>query len=407
MTPPSSPKLPIPTSLAWLLLESTQQGSWSKKVAQIAAIGAKILGKDEGRTQTAFYKMLTKLQAGHQPRSIKIEALVTALRIGGRYNLQQSRNYSGEQIDLISDQLDSAAGPFTILSASYVPKSANHAWQHLHDFSNNLDHLGSAFADAKGKDDLDAAKDLLLQPNWLDESYWSFPEPGMEDSLISRRALRAATDWEELTRAAAPLVLNTTLAWLSWLDLVVVTSGRNPSLEAPLFLPLATRFTPEAAALLRLGKPLLAGDWSENVELPVPNLIRMLKSIVAVINQNLQKRPKPPIPRYFSTQDREGLSGELKKFSREDMLSIEQFNRLLNALGSDDLPRSGEGCGFDIYALHKAANLFSLLTPRDGIVPKNDSRRKRPQSITICEDIPTVYERWWQRNKKDMAQDAV
>jgi hypothetical protein len=407
MTVPPIAKLPVPTILSWVLLESLQQGSLLKKIAEIASMGADVSETEQGQAQGAFYKLLTKLRRGHQPRANKLTVFQTALREGGLRELSKSHAYSKEQINAIIKRLDVAAGPYAALSARFVPETPNNAQQHLLDFSTNLDELGLAFSTAEEKGDLETAKNLLLRSNWLDEAYWFFPEPGMEDTQHNRETLRLASNWEELRRASTPLVINTTIAWLGWLDLAVVTGGRDQSVTSPLFLPLATRFTPEAAALLRQEQPLPGGKWSECFELPVANLIAMLKGIVVQVNQNMQKRAKPPKQRLATKDESEALSSKLKDFGRHDMLSTTQFERLLGAFTTDDTPEPGEKCGFDIYALHLATNLFSLLTPRDHKVPTNESRRERPQSITICEDIPTVYERWWQRNKRQAAEDAV
>jgi hypothetical protein len=407
MTVPSIPKPPVPTGLAWLLLESLQQGSLLKNIAEIASTGADVLETEQSQAQGAFYKLLTKLRRGHQPRANKLTVFQTALHKGALRELHKSRAYSKEQINAIIKRLDAATGPYAALSARFVPEAPNIAQQHLLDFSTNLDELGLAFAAAEEKDDLETAKNLLLRSNWLDEAYWSFPEPGMEDPHLNRETFRTAANWEQLKRASVPLVLNTSIAWLGWLDLAVVTGGRDEKLTCPLFLSLTTRFTPEAAALLRQAQPLPVYKWSESFELPVPNLIATLKSIVAEVNQNMQKRAKPPKRRPAAKGERESLSSTLKDVGRYDVLSMTQFERLLGAFATDDTPEPGERCGFDVYALHLATNLFSLLTPREDKIPTNEIRRERPQSITICEDIPTVYERWWQRNKREMAEDAV
>ena len=407
MTTPPKPNFPIPTKFGWLLAESLEQNSWLKKIAQIAAIGAAAMGKDEGRAMDAFYKVLSKLPHGQLPRASTLATVRSALRRGGLYLLQKPPGYSPAYVEHIARHLDAATGPFVALAIGFVPPSPNLTQIHLLEFSGTLDQLGAAFTAAVDADDLEGAKHLFLGSNWLDEAYWSFPEPGQEDPRCNREALRAAANWEELTRATAPLITNTTLSWLSCLDLAVLAGGRDPAACFPLFLPLTTRFTPEALAAIHEGRPPPTDRWSDCFELPVPNLIGMLKNIVAEINQNMQKREKPPKPRCATEGAREKLSEQIKEFGRHDMLSITQFDNLLRVLTADDVHHAGEGCGFDIYALHLAANLFSLLTPRDDKVLKSESRRKRPGSITICENIPTVYERWWRRNLQDVAGNAV
>lgn len=109
--------------------------------------------------------------------------------------------------------------------------------------------------------------------------------------------------------------------------------------------------------------PLPAGKWSKIVQLPVPNLIQMLKNIVAETNQNMEKRERPPKSRYAATGDREKLSSILKELARYDILSASQFDDLMTALEPDDVPRENEGAGFDISPLYIAANLYSLLPP--------------------------------------------
>ena len=383
---PAPPRLPVPTGVGWLLLESLQQGAWLKKIAQIAAIGAKLLCKDEERAQAAFYKMLSKLRGGKQPRESTLTTFKKALRKGVLDLFQKSPAYMPELADCIAQRLDAATGPFAALAVGYVPLSPNSAQQRLFDFSNDLDQLGASFSAAEEKGDLAGAKDLFLRPNWLDEAYWSFPDPGMEDPRHNREALQAAENWEELRRAAAPLMLNTTLAWLSWLDLAVLTGDRDQTLHSPLFLPLATRFTPEAAAARQEGTPPPTDRWSDCFELPVPNLIRMLKNIASDTEWNIQKRAKPPETRHADKGEREKLSTALKEIGRHDLLSFTQFNNLLRALeptpGAD--LQANEGCGFDVYALQLAANLFSLLTPREGKPPTNEkSPRTAPEDYHL------------------------
>lgn len=141
---PAPPRLPVPTGVGWLLLESLQQGAWLKKIAQIAAIGAKLLCKDEERAQAAFYKMLSKLRGGKQPRESTLTTFKEALRKGVWDLFQKSPAYMPELADCIAQRLDAATGPFAALAVGYVPLSPNNAQQRLFDFSNDLDQLGAS-----------------------------------------------------------------------------------------------------------------------------------------------------------------------------------------------------------------------------------------------------------------------
>ncbi len=405
---PTKSSLPIPTGFGWLLLESLEQNSWLKKIAQIAALGAAADGMDESRAQDAFYKLLSNARRGKEPRTATLENFKTSLYRGGKHMLAKSPGYAKEHIDHIAEQLNAALGPYTVLAIQFVPLCPTTAQRHLLDYSARVDQLGASFTAAVGADDLDAAKHVLLDSNLLDEAYWSFPDPGMEDPRRNRKAINLAVNWEELTRASVTLLLNTTLAWLSCLDLAVVPRDADPVYHFPHFLPLATRFTPEACAAICENRPTPAAKWSACLDLPIPNLIRMLKRIATETELINQKRAEAPKYKYIDKWTQEDLSTALKEIGRHDLLSITQFDNLLRKLVRKAKEDQQKDCelAFDVRALHLAANLFSLLTPRDGQVPTNESRRKRPTSITFCEDIPAVYESWWQRNLKDMTGET-
>jgi hypothetical protein len=410
MTAQTPPEVPISIAIAWRLWLSLSGGSIWEKIAQVAATGAHLAGNNEARALEAYRKNLRMwVKQGREPRPRTLAAFRSHLVLGTRHVLL-SKDFPGgpEAGEAIYRRLDEAIGPFVALATRYIAPTPNAAQQSLLDFSSNLDQLGATFAAAAETSDLERAKDMFLGANWLDDAYWSLPEPGLEDPRRNREALRAAENWDELTRATAPLVVNATLSWLSWLDLSAFTSGRDKAGHFPLFLPLATRFTPDAIAAMQEGqKQLPCAKWSETCELPVPNLVRMVKNIAADINRKMGGRAKPPKGRYDAPQDRNWMSEELKKFGRQDMLSTAQFHHLLMVLNPDAAPQADEECGFDIYALHLAANLFSLLTPRDGKASTNESRRKRPGSISIVGAIPGVYERWWRRNLKEVAGNVI
>lgn len=367
----------------------------------MAATGGTGTGEDDvDRRIAATYKTLSKVKRGHQPRASTLDKLLTNLRTAGLDRIKKAPGYSEAAADHLIKRLDAAVGPFVSLSIQFVPFSRNLAANHLLDFAQRLDQLGASYNAATDANDLEAAKHLFLDPNWLDEAYWSWPDPGQEDPRRNRETLSLAANWEELTRAASPLIINCTLSWLSCLDLSVLSNGRDHAARFPLFLPLATRFTPKARSAIQAGQPPPAAKWSDCFELPIPNLIRVLKHITEEITQNIQKRAKPPKRRYASKGDREKLSTMLKEISRHDMLSCIQFTKLMCALEPTpgiDL-QDGEGYGFDVRALLLAANLFSLMTPRDGKPPTNKTRLNRPQSITIFGDIPDAYAGWWRRN---------
>jgi hypothetical protein len=407
MTAPTPPKVPIPTGLGWLLLESVIGGSSLERIAQIAAVGAGLASEEERKAWGAYRKNLRLWVKGRQPRPDSIEALRSHLAQGVRHLLSKNFPAGSEAGEAIYRRLDEAIGPFTALAAGYIAPTPNAAQQSLLDFSSNLDQFGATFAAAAEAGNLELAKGMFLRANWLDEAFWTLPEPGLEEPRRTREALCAATNWDELTRAATPPIVNATLSWLSWLDLSVFTGGRDMAGLFPLFLPLATRFTPYAIAAMQEGQTQLPfAKWSEICELPIPNLVRMVKNIAVDINRKMGGRAKPPRGRYDAPQDRNWMSEELKKFSRQPLFSITQFNGLLAVLKPDAALQPDEGGGFDIYALHLAANLFSLLTPCDGKAPTNESRRKRPGSITVHGAIPDIYERWWRRNLKDVAGNA-
>jgi hypothetical protein len=400
-------KLPIPTSFGWLLLDSLIGRSPIELAAEIAAVGAGRSGEDEAKAQEAYRKNLHLWEKGRQPRPGSLAEFNARMKLGMRY--LQSKSVPGEPgaSETFFQRLDAAVGPFAALAASFIPDSPDAAQQDLLDFSSNIDQLGVTLEAATRAEALERARDTFLGANWLDERYWGFPEPGMDEPGRTREAIRTCRNWDELTRATVPLVLNITLSWLSRLDLAVLRGGRHQATSFPLFLPLAARFTPAAAAALRAGRPLPPGKWHAITELPVSNLIVMLQAIVSDINGRLRNRANPPRSRVASKEDRTKRSVDLSEFRRHDMLSVEQFNSLLAALEPDATPQGDEGCGFDISALHLAANLFSLLTPRDGTRPTNESRRKKPTSITICQEIPDAYLQWWRLNLKELAKHAI
>ena len=137
------------------------------------------------------------------------------------------------------------------------------------------------------------------------------------------------------------------------------------------------------------------------------NLIRMLEAIAEDINAKLRKRQKPSERNNRNKGDKAGLRNALKVPKRHDLLSIDQFNAVLARLEPDAKPREGEGCGFDIYALLLATNLFSLFTMRDGRMPVNDSRRTVPQQIICHPGTEARYMRWWQKNRGHVAGDSA
>jgi hypothetical protein len=401
------PKSPIPTALGYALLESVVEGSIVEKLAQIAAVGAALAGEDESKANERYRKSLRLWWKGRTPRPGPLSVFMERLRRG---MLDGFRRAAGTKIapEILDKRLNAATGPFIVMAAGHVSATPDAIEQELLDFSENLDQFGAAFASAAEANDLDRAKEVLCQRrNWLDDAYWSFPEPGLEDPHLNREAVIAASDWATLARASTPLVINTTLSWLSRLDLASVKESSGAVARFPIFLPLAARFTQPATARIAAGLELEKGDWDINLGLPVPNLIKMLKNIASEINIKLKKRSNPPKSKNISLPDREKLSRDLAEFGRHDLLSAEHFESLLRTLSPDAEPLPEEASGVNIYALLLATNLFSLLTGRDGALPTNSSRRNRPLSITITDVIPKVYEGWWRRHVKERGVDVI
>lgn len=407
MTNAAPPKLPIPTAFGWFLFESVFGGSLQEKIAQMGAHGADLAGQDEAKAFGTIRRNLRLWSKGRKPRPATLAKIYNWITRAFRHQLLQHTPDDPDAAERIFERFATANGPFAALAAINLPPSLNSAQQNLLDYSDRLDRLGIAFTAAAEADDLEHVKDIFLGANWLDEAYWWLPEDGQDNPRRNRETLRTAENWAELWRACSPLMVNTSLSWLSMLDLATLAGGRYEDRRFPLFLPLATRFTPSAAGAVRDGRALPPGNWSDWIMLPVPNLIRTLKNISAEIDKNIQKRANSWKFLNKTKGEREHSSGKLQDIGRYDLLSIMKFNDLLDALGRDVELRENEGCGFDVYALHIAANLFSLLTPRDGVRPTNKIRRKTHKTITVFDFVPQVYETWWHRNQKDLAGNVV
>jgi hypothetical protein len=363
------------------------QGSVVEELAETAAIGASLDGEDKTSAKEAFGRNIRYWQDGREPEPESIKALTEAIHRSVRDHLEQIMPDEPDLREEVYRRLKAATGPFAALAARYASLSSNAAEQHLLDFSTNLDQLGSAFTVAAEANDLERAKDIFLGANWLDEAYWSVPDPGQEDPLRNRETLRAAENWEQLTRATAPLVLNATLSWLSRLDLAVLIGGGSQAAHFPLFLPLLPR------------------ESSQGVKLPVPNLIIMLRSISREVSRRSRANSSSRAIR--DGKDPPPDQEKLNQLRKDNVLSAKHFENLLCVLKPQIKPEPGERIGFDVYALNLAANTFSLLTARDGKPPSRTIRRKRPGSVTSFEAISIAYASWWRRNLRDVAGDAA
>lgn len=201
--------------------------------------------------------------------------------------------------------------------------------------------------------------------------------------------------------------LNSTLNWLSWLDLAVLTSARNQQAFFPLFLPLAARFTPEAATAFENGASLQVRGWTKVASLPVRNLIGLIRNISMHAERDAWEQRARPAPRRAGPKPkRKPLSDTAKRIATYKLLSFDDFRELLTELEPDEVAERTEMLRFDVNTLLPATNLFSLLVFRDGEAAKKDSRPKIPKSLTVPEHIRDRYAFWWRRNLKDLAGDV-
>ncbi|MBU6419252.1 MAG: hypothetical protein KGQ79_05925 [Proteobacteria bacterium] len=388
--------MPIPTGWAWLLLESILGRAPLKKVAKVAAKGASLSDKkeDEDTALSRIFKFLQRLAKSGNARPATEEQVWAHMRTGTRHFLGQL--YPAGEADRKYEQVVNAKGPFTVLATLVDMRETTQAHEHLMVFSEEMDSLGAAFAEAAEQNDFARARDILLNAEALHDGYWSVPEE-CPDATANREKLRGANDWDQLIRAVAPILLNVPLSWLSLLDIAIAPEGvaRN----SPLFQDLITQpLAPSTSG---------ASTEADRRRVPVANLVRMIEGLSADINAKLRGRPKPPKPGIKNSGDQAKLRDKLNVFKKHDLLTAEQFGALLTCLRPDAQPNGDERCGFDPWALLLACNLFSMLTPRDGARPDGKTRLDAPEHITCFPGIEGGYMRWWQMNRAMLAGDTA
>jgi hypothetical protein len=306
--------------------------------------------------------------------------------------------------EIFFQRLDQARGPFSTLAAASINRTVNPKPQDLLDFSANIDQIGIAFSGAAVSDNIELAKEILLGANWLDDTYWSWPEPGLDDASRNKATLRVAGDWSSLTRASVPMAVNLTLSWLSMLDIFIVRGGRGEPAHFPFFLPLAARLTDDAESAIRTGRSGLNGKWPDLIHFPIANLIEMLQNIMIDMNRRMQARANPPRPRSSAKDDKTLRSLALAKFRGKATLSAYKFNELLSYFEPDAKPEGDDKFEFDIYSLNVATNLFALLVKRERPHENGVNSRVKPSEVTLSNDVPRVYYQWWQRNSENVAK---
>lgn len=395
---PGAPKLPIPTVFAWLLLESIFHGAPLAQMAKVAAVGATRVGENETKAAERYRKYLGLQKHVYAPHKSAQVEFTAALRRGIRQELRTTSRDDIDEAKRIYRHLRDAPGPFSALVVGHAVAAPTAAQRALLAVSGLLDRVGAAFASARESEDLEKAKAVLLTADGLDGAYWTLPEENLPDANVNRERLRGANSWDQLTIACAPFVLNTTLSWLSLLDIATLSAGRLQGADFSLFQPLITqpaensRCTPARDA--------------DRQRLPVANLIRLVKAIRDDVDARLLKRPNPPARKYVNKGDSEKLANDLKLFKKNALLSQIQFTALINKLRPGAKPNDDERCGFDVNSLHVATNLFSLLTPRDGSLPMRKTQRIAPDQITCLTGIEPLYMRWWSARWEELTEGA-
>ncbi|MDE1905544.1 MAG: hypothetical protein KGH75_03730 [Rhodospirillales bacterium] len=387
--------MPIPTAWAWVLLESVLGPAPLQILARVAAIGAAArLGKSEATAFETTRQFLRRVSKSGKARPSTIAAIEADIEAGGRHLLSQA--YPPEKADELFGRLSQTQGPFAVLAALIDIPETTPAYRRLMAFSQEMDRLGTALQDAAARNDFAHARDLLLQAKMLDNDYWSLPGE-LPDAAANREKLRGANDWDQLIRAAAPIILNVPLSWLSLLDIAIApaSAGRN----RPLFQELITKPAEPS--------PSDTPAEADRQRVPVSNLVQMIEEIASGINAKLQQRKRPPERRIVNAGDQAYLRDQLDVPKKHDLLSADQFADLLHRLRPDAEPKGDERCGFDPWALLLATNLFSLFTPRDGARPDGKARRDGHEQITSFPVIEAGYLRLWQMNQNKLAGSAV
>jgi hypothetical protein len=385
--------LPIPTGLGWLLLQSVFGGKPLEQMAKFAAEGAALSGDDEGTAFERFRKVLRRLVKGHKAQPASEAAILEAIMAGSQNALKNA--FPPDRASQLFDRLRNATGPFAALAFIAGPQTPTPASQALLEFSEDMDRLGAAFDDAVKKDDFAGARDVLLGAERFDPAYWELPEDGMPHAEVNRVILRGANNWDQLTRAATPVIKNVTMSWLSLLDIATLSAGRYHGADFSLFQPLITRPT-EITAMADI-------QQADRQKLPVANLVRMVEAIAEDINAKQRARLRPSERNIRNKGDELPHRDALKAVRKHDVLSLDQFTALVMHLRPDTKPKGDDRCGFDIYSLLMATNLFSLLTPRDGKPPLGKSRRPAPETIICLPGIEAGYARGWKSNHGKVA----
>lgn len=367
-------------------------------MAQVAAVGAARVGDNYTKAVEKYRKYLGLQKHVYAPRkSVQVEFAAAVWR-GLRQELRTTFRDDIGEAKRIYRHLRRARGPFSTLVVDHSVAAPTAAQRALLALSERLDTLGAAFAPALESEDLEKVKDLLLTADGLDGAYWTVPEEDLPDADVNRERLRGANSWDQLTTACAPFVLNTTLSWLGLLDIATLSEGRLQGADFSLFQPLITQPTENSSCA-----PARDADRQR---LPVANLIRLVKEIRYDTNARLQKRAKRPKPKNIDKESRAKLANDLKPFKKNALLSDVQFTQLMTKLRPDDQPNDDERCGFDIGSLHVATNLFSLLTPRDGLAPMRKAHRIAPDHVTCLTAIEPVFMRWWATHREELTEGA-
>ncbi len=208
MTTTAPPIVPLPTALGWCIFESLLGGSLAEMISDMAGKGAQLAGEDGKKVQQTTRRNIDYWNAGRQPRPSTLADLNEQCARALRHRIEQNTADGPEATEQIFQRFANATGPFVGLSALYLPASLNEAQQNLLDFSGNLDRLGTQFMTHTEAGNIDRAKEMFLGINWLDQEYWTFPEPELKDPQRNLEAVRRAADWPDLARAYSPLLLN-------------------------------------------------------------------------------------------------------------------------------------------------------------------------------------------------------
>jgi hypothetical protein len=390
--------------LGWGILLNQRSGSIVEEMAKLAADGSGKKNAAWANVYETTKRTLNKIQKGRESRQSTLDTLLRRIQTGQKIALQKDESLTESERERILTIPDRASGPFSAIAAQFFFDTSSASSASFIEFSHDIDQLATRFSELLTSGTLEDAK-TVLQPNWLDDDYWTFPEDGYDDSLVNRLKMMDAKTSQQLEDALGVFKLNLTLSWLSKFDLAIMADAEPERGQFPLFLPLVARFTPAAAAAIREGKPPPEGNWAAHFDLPVPNLILMLRNISREVSRRTRAASK-------QRSDREGKDGmpdqeKLNQLRKHDVLSAADFEDLLLALKPDYLPEAKDRIGFDVYALGLAANAFSMLTLRNGKPPTNKNRRKRPCSITMNDQISAVYQSFWHRHLKEMARDAM